>query len=90
MEESKYPNGGLGVHVDPKGLEAAVVFLVDAAHIAFNTIKMLGGGVAIGPILVGKALPAHVITESISVRGLVNMTALAVVDSQSRMRESLE
>jgi malate dehydrogenase (oxaloacetate-decarboxylating)(NADP+) len=63
---------------------------LDAAHIVFNTIKMLGGGVAIGPILVGKALPAHVITESITVRGLVNMTALAVVDAQSRTRASVK
>ncbi len=63
---------------------------LDAAHIAFNMLKMLGGGVAVGPILVGTALPAHVVTESITVRGLVNMTALAVVDAQSRTRVSVE
>ena len=57
---------------------------LDAAHIAYNMLKMLGSGVPVGPILVGTALPAHVVTESITVRGLVNMTALAVVDAQSR------
>ncbi len=57
---------------------------LDSAHIAFNMLKLLGNAVAIGPMLVGTALPAHVMTASISVRGLVNMTALAVVDAQER------
>ncbi len=55
---------------------------VDAAHIAYNLLKMLGGGVSIGPILVGVARPAHVVTQSISVRGLFNMSAVAVVQAQ--------
>ncbi len=57
---------------------------LDASHIAFNMLKVLGGGVALGPILVGTELPAHIVTASISVRGLVNMSALAVVDAQKR------
>ena len=51
---------------------------VDAANIAYNLLKMLGGGVTIGPILVGAAQSVHVLTQSASVRGLVNMSALAV------------
>jgi malate dehydrogenase (oxaloacetate-decarboxylating)(NADP+) len=51
---------------------------VDAANIAYNLLKMLGGGVTIGPILVGAAHSVHVLTQSASVRGLVNMSALAV------------
>lgn len=55
---------------------------VDAAHISYNLLKMLGGGVSIGPILVGAKLPAHVVTNSITVRGLVNMSAVATVGAQ--------
>ncbi len=51
----------------------------DAANIAFNLIKTLGDGIAIGPILIGAAKSAHVVTPSITVRGLLNMTALAAV-----------
>ncbi|MDD9800657.1 MAG: NADP-dependent malic enzyme [Gammaproteobacteria bacterium] len=54
---------------------------IDAAHIAASLLKALGGGVSIGPILAGIAQPAHIVTQSISVRGLVNMSALAVVQS---------
>ncbi len=51
----------------------------DAANIAFNMLKVLGNGIIIGPILLGTARSALVITPSISVRGLLNMTALAAV-----------
>ncbi len=51
----------------------------DAANIAFNLLKTLGDGIAIGPILLGAAKSAHVVTPSITVRGLLNMTALAAV-----------
>ena len=50
---------------------------VEAAHIAYNMLKVLGGGITIGPILLGAARSAHVVTQSITVRGLVNMSALA-------------
>ncbi|MEJ2576704.1 MAG: NADP-dependent malic enzyme, partial [Gammaproteobacteria bacterium] len=53
----------------------------DAANIAFNLLKVLGDGIAIGPILLGAAKSAHVVTPSITVRGLLNMTALAAVRS---------
>jgi malate dehydrogenase (oxaloacetate-decarboxylating)(NADP+) len=51
----------------------------DAANISFNLLKVLGEGVAIGPLLIGAAKSAHIVTPSISVRGLLNMTALAAV-----------
>jgi malate dehydrogenase (oxaloacetate-decarboxylating)(NADP+) len=54
----------------------------DAAHIAYSLLKMVGGGVAVGPILVGIAKPAHVVTQSITVRGLVNMSAVSVTQAQ--------
>jgi len=55
---------------------------IDAANIAYNLLKITGGeGVTIGPILLGAAKPVHVLTSTATVRRLVNMTALAVVDS---------
>ena len=54
---------------------------LDAGNIATNLLKMLGGGVSIGPILMGCKLHGHVVNSSISVRGLVNMTVMAVVQS---------
>jgi malate dehydrogenase (oxaloacetate-decarboxylating)(NADP+) len=55
---------------------------LDAANISFNLLKMTGGeGLTIGPILLGAAMPVHILTPSTTVRRLVNMTALAVVDA---------
>jgi malate dehydrogenase (oxaloacetate-decarboxylating)(NADP+) len=51
----------------------------DAANISYNLLQTLGDGTAIGPILVGAAQSAHVVTPSITVRGLLNMTAVAAV-----------
>jgi malate dehydrogenase (oxaloacetate-decarboxylating)(NADP+) len=59
---------------------------VDAANIAYNLLKMLGGGVTVGPILVGAAQSVHVLTQSATVRGLVNMSALAVARAGVRNR----
>ncbi|KRT56555.1 phosphate acyltransferase [endosymbiont of Ridgeia piscesae] len=65
------------------GLAGAANLLVmpnqDAANIAFNMLKVLGDGITIGPVLVGAAGSAHIVTPSITVRGLLNMTALASV-----------
>jgi len=56
----------------------------DAANITFNALKVLGNGIVIGPILVGAAKSAHIVTNTITVRGLLNMTALAAVRAVSR------
>ena len=56
---------------------------LDAAHISYNLLKELGDGLPIGPILVGAAQPAHVMTASVTARGLVNMTAISVAQAQS-------
>jgi malate dehydrogenase (oxaloacetate-decarboxylating)(NADP+) len=55
---------------------------LDAANITFNALKVLGDGLAIGPILLGLCSPAHIVTPSVTVRGLVNMTAFAVYHAQ--------
>jgi malate dehydrogenase (oxaloacetate-decarboxylating)(NADP+) len=55
---------------------------LDAANIAFNLLKVTGGdGITVGPILLGAAKPVHILTSTATVRRLVNMTALAVVDA---------
>ena len=55
---------------------------VDAANIAFNLLKVTNGeGITVGPMLLGAAKPVHILTPTATVRRLVNMTALAVVDA---------
>ncbi len=63
---------------------------VDAARIAFGLLRGLGGGVSVGPILIGAARPVHVLTHMVTVRGLLNMSAMAVVQSQIRARAGTE
>ena len=56
-------------------------------HDVVTTIKLLrelGGGQKVGPILLGMAEPVHVLDNSATVRGVVNMTALCVVEAQDR------
>ena len=55
---------------------------VDAANISHNLLKEVTNGVSVGPITMGLALPAHILTRSASVRRIINMTAIAVVDAQ--------
>jgi malate dehydrogenase (oxaloacetate-decarboxylating)(NADP+) len=55
---------------------------LDAANIAFNLLKNAADGLHIGPMLLGTALPAHVLTPSVTARGILNMAALAVVEAQ--------
>jgi len=56
---------------------------LDTGNITYNMLKMTGShGVAMGPILLGAARPVHILTTSATVRRIVNMTALAVVDAQ--------
>ena len=62
----------------------------DAANISFNLMKMANGdGVSVGPILLGAAKPVHIVTPSATVRRLVNMTALAVVDAKESRNAGL-
>jgi malate dehydrogenase (oxaloacetate-decarboxylating)(NADP+) len=57
---------------------------LDAANILFNVLKMTSGhGVTVGPILLGAAATAHVLTTSATVRRVVNMTALAVANASA-------
>jgi len=55
---------------------------IDSANISMNLVRILGEGLSIGPLLLGAARPAHVLTPSVTSRGVVNMSAMAVVDAQ--------
>ncbi|MSP49305.1 MAG: NADP-dependent malic enzyme [Alphaproteobacteria bacterium] len=79
IRERIFPNSRL------KGTANLLILpTIDAANIAFNLLKILGEGLSVGPILLGVSQPVHIVTPSVTVRGLVNMTAFAVVDAQSR------
>ncbi len=57
---------------------------IEAANISYNLLKTAaGGGITIGPILLGAARPVHILTPSATVRRIVNMTALTVVDANA-------
>jgi malate dehydrogenase (oxaloacetate-decarboxylating)(NADP+) len=76
--ERVFPNSRL------KG-EANVLIMpnLDAANIAYQLIKVLADALPVGPILIGAARPAHILTPSVTARGVVNMTAVAVVEAQA-------
>jgi len=58
---------------------------LDAANITYNVLKTVSGeGVTVGPILLGAAKPVHILTPTTTVRGMVNMTALAAVDASTK------
>ncbi|HSS28017.1 MAG TPA: NADP-dependent malic enzyme [Usitatibacter sp.] len=63
---------------------------LDAANISFNLLKVVGGaGITVGPILLGAARPVHILTPTATVRRIINMTALAVVDAQEQEKQSM-
>jgi len=73
-----FPNSGL------KGQANLLIMpTLDAANIALNLFRGVGEGTSVGPILIGAAQPAHILTPTVSVRGIVNMSALAVVEAQA-------
>ncbi|RIA55338.1 NADP-dependent malic enzyme [Dichotomicrobium thermohalophilum] len=56
---------------------------LDAANIVFHLLKTVSNALPVGPILLGAAKPAHILTPSVTARGVVNMTAIAAVEAQS-------
>jgi malate dehydrogenase (oxaloacetate-decarboxylating)(NADP+) len=57
---------------------------LDAANIAYQMIKALADALPVGPILIGPSRPAHILTPSVTARGVLNMTAVAAVEAQER------
>jgi len=56
---------------------------LDAANISFNALKVIGQGVSVGPIILGLNKPAHILSRSVTARGIVNLSAYAVTQAQS-------
>jgi malate dehydrogenase (oxaloacetate-decarboxylating)(NADP+) len=75
-----FPNSRL-----PTDANLLIMPSVDAANISYNLLKIAAGsGITVGPILLGTAKPAHILEPAVSVRRIVNMTALAVVDANTQ------
>ncbi len=82
IRQRSYPDCGL------KG--EANLFIspnLDAANISYHFARIMGESVSIGPMLLGAGMPAHVLTNSATVRRIVNMTAVAVTDAVRAERE---
>ncbi len=58
---------------------------LDAANISFNVLKAAADGLPVGPILLGMSKPIHVVVPSVTARGIVNLSALAVVEAQEHV-----
>jgi len=58
---------------------------LDAANISFNLLKAAADGLPVGPILLGMSKPIHVVVPSVTARGIVNLSALAVVEAQEQV-----
>ena len=71
--------------------EANVLIMpnIDAANISYQMVKVFGDALPVGPILMGAARPAHILTPSTTARGVVNMTAFAAVEAQQAAESQL-
>ncbi len=71
--------------------EANVLIMpnLDAANIGFQLAKALADALPVGPILIGAARPAHILTTGVTARGVVNMTAVAVVEAQEVQQSAI-
>ncbi len=77
-------------HSRLKGEANLLVFPnLDSANIALTTVKQMTDALHVGPILLGTDRPAHILTPSVTSRGVVNMTALAVVEATQRANAKL-
>jgi malate dehydrogenase (oxaloacetate-decarboxylating)(NADP+) len=75
-------------HSRLKGEANLLVFPnLDAANITLNALKQMMDALHVGPILLGTAKPAHILTPSVTSRGIVNMTALAVAEGAQKAQE---
>ncbi|HPF48030.1 MAG: NADP-dependent malic enzyme [Alphaproteobacteria bacterium] len=71
-----------------KGAANLLIFPnLDSANSALGLVKSVERGLLVGPILLGAALPAHIVTPTVSARGILNMTAIAVKDAQNLEKE---
>ncbi|MGI6853440.1 NADP-dependent malic enzyme [Mesorhizobium sp. 1B3] len=78
-------------HSTLKGEANLLVFPnLDSANITLTTVKSMMDALHVGPILLGTDKPAHILTPSVTSRGIVNMTALAVVEASQKAQNLIE
>jgi malate dehydrogenase (oxaloacetate-decarboxylating)(NADP+) len=75
------PDTGVSDPVDGAPANLLVMPNLAAAGIALGVMKRIGNAVDVGPILIGSRLPVHVLSNTVSVRGIVNMTAMVAADA---------
>ncbi len=61
---------------------------LDSGNAAYKILQEIGGAEAVGPILIGMKKPVHILQLGSSVREIVNMITIAVVDAQSKEEAS--
>ena len=64
-------------------LRSQLIFTLAIFYIALGIVKTMTEALHVGPILLGSALPAHILSPSVTSRGVVNMATLAVVEASS-------
>ena len=85
LRQRVYPHSRL------KGEANLLVFPnLDSANIAMATVKHMMDALHVGPMLLGAAMPAHILTPSITSRGVVNMTAIAVVEAAQKAQATFD
>ncbi len=57
---------------------------IESSHLAMTLLEELTGALHVGPMLLGTRLPVHIVTQSVTARGVLNMSAVAAVDAASR------
>jgi malate dehydrogenase (oxaloacetate-decarboxylating)(NADP+) len=62
---------------------------LDAANISFNLLKAAADGLPLGPLLLGMSKPIHVVVPSVTARGIVNISAVATLEVQTRKQEAM-
>jgi malate dehydrogenase (oxaloacetate-decarboxylating)(NADP+) len=84
IEVALSAHGGIGELESDHGAPANLLVMPNlaAAGIALGVMKRLGNAVDVGPILIGSRLPVHILSNAVSVRGIVNMTAMASADAR--------
>lgn len=76
IREDNFPNSRL-----EGSANLLIMPTLDAAHIAYTLLRSVTKSIAIGPMMLGTAKPAHIVTTSATVRSLLNMSAVSIVDS---------
>jgi len=78
LQKEMYPFSALA----EKGANTFIFPNLESGNIAYKLLMEIGGAEAIGPILLGMKKPVHILQLGCSIREIVNMTAIAVVDAQ--------